>query len=69
VVKTFDDLLLNNALAVEMVINVLSERGFTVGVSRESLKESVSVDLTTGAIKHKTRTWYEFTVGFPPARK
>ena len=69
VVKTDDDMLLNNTLAVEMVINILSERGFTVGVSRETAREGVSVDLSTGIIKHRSKTWYVFTVGFPPARK
>ncbi len=69
VVRTSEDIFLLHPMAVEMAVNILSERGFTVSVQARSMQVPVAVDLQTGAIRARDSKWFEFTVGFPPARK
>lgn len=58
--------LFEDALAVDIVIDTLSERGYRVVYERESTQVPHLVDLKTGAVTCKREPVHLFEIGFPP---
>ncbi|MCJ8332077.1 MAG: nucleoside monophosphate kinase [Lentisphaeria bacterium] len=59
-----DNLVLNDSLAVDMVIDILTERGFLPTVDIMETHIPVSVDLTNGSIQNAVRKEWVFSIIF-----
>lgn len=62
--RTRHALLLDNSLAVDMLIDVLSDRGFSVAHSVEERVVPHSIDLKTGEIKNEIQDLHSFRITF-----
>jgi adenylate kinase family enzyme len=62
--RTRHPLLLDNSLAVDMLIDVLSDRGFSVAHSVEERVVPHSIDLKTGEIKNEVQDLHSFRITF-----
>lgn len=59
-----EDELFDDALAISMLIDIFSERGFQSVVDKTIAESPTRVDLETGAIECERRTIYRINVGF-----
>lgn len=62
--KTRHPVLLGNATAIDMLIDVLSDRGFSVAHSEEDRLVPVKIDLQTGAIENKEEVVHKLRITF-----
>lgn len=67
-VRTENPLLLTDPIALEMMLDVLSERGFQVILDYERRMIPEHVDLTTGKITNRSQKTMHFEIRFPPPR-
>jgi adenylate kinase len=59
--------LLNDPLALRMLIDVFSERGFHASIDVNRMDVPERVDLTTGQITCRTKKVYRIAIRFPPS--
>lgn len=59
--------LLNDPLALRMLIDVFTERGFSASVDVHKMDVPERVDLTTGQICSRTKKVYRIAIRFPPS--
>lgn len=62
-----EDKLLDDALALKIMLDVFSERGFHATVDIQRMDVPERVDLTTGEITCRTKKVYRIEVRFPPS--
>ena len=57
----------SEAIAVDMAIDILSERGYRVMYQRVAQPVARKVELGTGDIVYEERVWHDFEIKFHPA--
>jgi adenylate kinase len=63
-----EDPIFNEPLAIPMLIDLFSERGYHAAVDKHIQEVPVRVDLTTGEIKSKTKVVYRIEINFEASK-
>ena len=65
IIRSDNALFANEPSAIDMALDLLSERGYTTTLDYNKIQTPARVDLQTGKISNTTTKLFEFTIEFP----